>query len=71
MKLNLADKKVVQAFFNKQTSESRCFISNGNTLTATWGEQIAEWKNDAVLYNTASKKTKQIIDQVIALNGKV
>jgi len=60
MKLNLADKKVIQAFFNKTQSD-------GLKLLATWGEQVAEWKNDQIIYNTESKKTKQILEQVKAL----
>ena len=67
MKLNLADKKVIQAFFNKTKSESRCFVSDGLKLLATWGEQVAEWKDDQIIYNTESKKTKQILDQVKSL----
>ena len=68
MKLNLSDKKVIQAFFNKTSSDSRCFISDGKKLIATWGEQVAEWKNDnEITYNTESKKTRQIIDQVKSL----
>jgi hypothetical protein len=67
MKLNLEDKKVIQAFFNKKQFESRCFTTDGFKLNATWGEQVAEWLDDQIVYNTESKKTKQILDQVKSL----
>jgi hypothetical protein len=67
MKLNLEDKKVIQAFFKKSKFESRCFTTDGFKLNATWGEQVAEWRDDQIIYNTASKKTKQILDQVKSL----
>jgi hypothetical protein len=67
MKLNLEDKKVIQAFFNKKQFESRCFTTDGLKLNDTWGEQVAEWLDNQIIYNTESKKTKQILDQVKSL----
>lgn len=49
-KMNTGSKKVIQAFFDKKSAESKKLSTDGKTLNGDWmgGNDLAHWKEDKI-----------------------
>ena len=67
MRFNKGDKKVVEAFLDKQPAESRKLSTDGKRLDGLWmgGMGIAEWKHGKIVFTDLGSKAAQTVQRAI------
>lgn len=67
MKLNKKDRKVIEAFLNKESADGRQLATDGTRLDGQWmgGRGIAEWKGSKVVCNDLGSRAAQTVQRAV------